>query len=173
MKNTKKLIVAAIVLPLTLGTASAFAFGGKDHGRKFESKMEQGFCGAGMDRGVLRKLDLTDEQKEEIKVLKSTKRSEMKAYFLENFPKEMKAREASRTKAQELVLADTFDTAAASKLAAEMAEKKSHLMVKKMESQHAMLSVLTAEQKEKFVALQKEKIERCEEKVMRHMDKEL
>ena len=31
MKTAKKLVLAAVVLPLTLGTASAFAFGGKDH----------------------------------------------------------------------------------------------------------------------------------------------
>jgi len=36
MKSAKKLVLAAVVLPLTLGTASAFAFGGKDHHKGFE-----------------------------------------------------------------------------------------------------------------------------------------
>ncbi|ADZ92389.1 CpxP family protein [Marinomonas mediterranea] len=171
MKNAKKLIVAAIVLPLTLSATGAFAFGGKDHGRKFESKMERGFCGGGIDRGMFKKLDLTDEQKDKIKSLKSENRVQKKAFFVEHFSKDMKERDANRAKVQDLVLAESFDAEAASQLADEMAKKKSLLMVKKMEAQHAMLSVLTAEQKEKFVAFQKEKVERCEEKVMRHIEK--
>ncbi|MCA2470508.1 CpxP family protein, partial [Vibrio alginolyticus] len=55
MKSAKKLVLAAVVLPLTLGTASAFAFGGKDH-----HKGPRDECGMGMDRGIMRDLNLTD-----------------------------------------------------------------------------------------------------------------
>ncbi len=74
MKPAKKLILAAVVLPLTLGTASAFAFGGKDH-----HKGPRDECGPGMDRGIMRQLDLTDAQKEQLNELREANRAEMKA----------------------------------------------------------------------------------------------
>lgn len=74
MKSAKKLVLAAVVLPLTLGTASAFAFGGKDH-----HKGPRDECGMGMDRGIMRDLNLTDAQKDQLQSFRDANRAEMKA----------------------------------------------------------------------------------------------
>ena len=55
MKSAKKLVLAAVVLPLTLGAASAFAYGGKNH---HQGPCDE--CGMGMDRGIMRDLSLTE-----------------------------------------------------------------------------------------------------------------
>ncbi|MCW8333919.1 CpxP family protein [Vibrio sp. SCSIO 43135] len=162
MKTAKKLVLAAVVLPLTLGTASAFAFGGKDHGKGMGGK-----CG-GFDRGVMRQLDLTDAQKEQLKEMREAGKAEMKAKFEQGGEERQAAMKAHHEKVQALVLADTFDQAAANDLAKEMAEKQAERRVKMLEKQHQMLSILTPEQKEKFVELSQERHQKCADKMARH-----
>ncbi|NMU67201.1 CpxP family protein, partial [Vibrio parahaemolyticus] len=76
MKSAKKRVVGAVVLLLTLGAASAFAYGGKNH-----HKGPRDECGMGMDRGVMRQLDLTDAQKDQLKEMREANKAEMKAKF--------------------------------------------------------------------------------------------
>ena len=80
MKLAKKLVLVAAVLPLTFATASALAYGGKGghHGKGGE-----GQCG-GFDRKVFSQLDLTDAQKEQMKEMRQSMKSEMKTKFSEN-----------------------------------------------------------------------------------------
>ncbi len=85
MKTAKKLVLAAVVLPLTLGTASAFAFGGKDH------KGHRGECGKGMDRGIMRQLDLTDAQKDQLKEMREANKAAMKAKFADGHEAHMQS----------------------------------------------------------------------------------
>lgn len=165
MKTAKKLVLAAVVLPLTLGTASAFAFGGKDH------KGHRGECGKGMDRGIMRQLDLTDAQKDQLKEMREANKAEMKAKFADGHEARMAERQAHHDKVQALLLADNFDEAAANDLAKEMVEKQTERRVKMMEKKHQMLSVLTPEQKTKFVELQKERQQKCGEKMQKRMEK--
>ncbi|EKM12339.1 CpxP family protein [Vibrio harveyi] len=165
MKTAKKLVLAAVVLPLTLGTASAFAFGGKDH------KGHRGECGMGMDRGIMRQLDLTDAQKDQLKEMREANKAEMKAKFADGKEARMAERQAHHDKVQALLLADNFDAAAANDLAKEMVEKQTERRVKMMEKKHQMLSVLTPEQKTKFVELQKERQQKCGEKMQKRMEK--
>ncbi|NRB68262.1 MAG: CpxP family protein [Vibrio sp.] len=151
MKTAKKLLLAAMILPLTLGTASAFA--AKDH--KKGSYGEFGF-----DRGIMRQLDLTDAQKEQIKALRETSKTQMKAEFKQNFEAHHAEMQANKEKLQALVLADTFDQVAANELAKQMVEQQTERKVKRLEKQHQMLSILTPEQKTKYVELQKERAEK-------------
>ncbi|CAE6887747.1 COG3678 P pilus assembly Cpx signaling pathway [Vibrio sp. B1REV9] len=166
MKSAKKLVLAAVVLPLTLGAASAFAFGGKDH-----HKGPNGECGMGMDRGIMRQLDLTDAQKDQLKDMREANKAEMKAKFADGKEARMAERQAHHDKVQALLLADNFDEAAASDLAKEMVEKQTDRRVKMLEKKHQMLSVLTPEQKAKFVELQKERQQKCGEKMQKRMQK--
>ena len=64
-----------------------------------------------------------------------------------------------------MLLADTFDEAAANELAKQMVEKQTERRVKMLEKQHQMLSILTPEQKTKYVELQKERSEKRLEKM--------
>ncbi|WP_322803266.1 CpxP family protein [Vibrio alfacsensis] len=166
MKSAKKLVLAAVVLPLTLGAASAFAFGGKDH-----HKGPHGECGKGMDRGIMRQLDLTDAQKDQLKEMREANKAEMKAKFADGKEARMAERQAHHDKVQALLLADNFDEAAANDLAKEMVEKQTDRRVKMLEKKHQMLSVLTPEQKAKFVELQKERQQKCGEKMQKRMQK--
>ncbi|KOO13269.1 repressor CpxP [Vibrio xuii] len=160
MKLAKKLVLAAVVVPLTLGTASAFAFGGKDH-----KKGGHGECGGGFDRSIMRKLDLTDAQQDQLKEMREAGKKEMKANFKDNFETRHAEMQAHKAKVQELVLADNFDQAQANELAKAMVEKQSERKVKMLEKQHQMLSILTPEQKAKFVELSQERADKCAEKM--------
>jgi len=162
MKMAKKLVLAAVVLPLTLGTASAFAFGGKDH-----KKGGHGECGGGFDRGIMRQLDLTDAQKDQLKEMRESGKQQMKANFKENFETRQAGMQAHHAKVQALVLADNFDEAAANDLAKSMVEQQTERKVKMLEKQHQMLSVLTPEQKAKFAELQQERAGKCADKMQK------
>ncbi|MGY3685742.1 CpxP family protein [Vibrio coralliilyticus] len=158
MKTAKKLVLAAVVLPLTLGTASAFAYGGKDHKKGPHGEF-------GFDRGIMRQLDLTDAQKDQLKEMRQANKTELKAKFKDNFESHHAEMQANKEKVQALLLADTFDEAAANELAKQMVEKQTERRVKMLEKQHQMLSILTPEQKTKYVELQKERSEKRLEKM--------
>lgn len=160
MKTVKKLVLAAAVVPLAFASASAFAYGGKGEHR--------GGCQGGMDRGIFKKLDLTDAQKTQLKEMRETNKAEMKAKFAETSDARKAERQAQHEKVQQLVLADNFDEAAANALAKNMVEKQTERKVKMLEKQHQMLNVLTPEQKTKFVELSKERMEKCGEKRKNH-----
>ncbi|MCL9776399.1 CpxP family protein [Vibrio methylphosphonaticus] len=161
MKLAKKLVLVAAVLPLTFATASAFAYGGKGghHG-----KGGDGQCG-GFDRKVFSQLDLTDAQKEQMKEMRQSMKSEMKAKRGENVGSKTAEMQARHQKMQDVVLADTFDAAAANELASEMVAKQTERRVKMMEKQHEMLSILTPEQKTKLKEVQQERMQKCVSKM--------
>ncbi|WP_117236246.1 CpxP family protein [Vibrio maerlii] len=167
MKNIKKIVIAAAVLPMALTSASAYAFGGKDSGQH-----KGGMCGGGdMGKGMMRDLDLTDEQKEQFKEMRKAGKEQMKAKFAENGADMMAARQAQQAKVSDLVLADNFDEAAARALASEMVEKQTERRVNMLKKQHEMLSILTPEQKVKFKELQAEKMQKCQEKMEKRKNK--
>ncbi len=165
MKMTKKLVLAAVVVPLTLGTASAWAFGGKDHKR---GGPEQ--CGAGVDRGIMRQLDLTNEQQDQLKQMRSEGKQAMKAEFKQNAEARQAQRQAHQEQVQQLILADNFDQAAANELAKQMVEQQTERKVKMLEKQHQMLSILTPEQKSQFVELQQQRSAQCSEKMQQRLN---
>lgn len=165
MKISKKLILASVVLPLIIST-SAFAFGGENH----KGPHEECRPGFGFDRGIMKNLDLTDTQKDQLKTLRQANKDEMKKRFSENKPKtEMRAERTQ--KMNNVLLADTFDPAKATALAQAFANKQVERQVDILSKQHKMLSILTPEQKAKFVELQKEHLEDCND-MPRHKGKD-
>ncbi len=141
MKMTKKLVLAAVAVPLVFGSATAFAFGGKGD---FKGKGE---CRGGSDHKILRQLDLTDEQKTQLKEMRTNAKAEFKEMRSEKGQEVMAERQAHQAQVNQLLLADTFDEAAANELAKEMVEKQAERRVKMLERQHQVLSILTPEQK--------------------------
>ncbi|USD65462.1 CpxP family protein [Vibrio sp. SCSIO 43136] len=169
MKFAKKMVIAAAVLPIALGSASAYAFGGKDGGR--DGKGFHNKCGGGFDKKIFKKLDLTEEQKTQLKEMREAERENRKANKGDMSAK-FAERQAQQEKVQALLLADTFDQAQAQALAADMVEKQTERRLQKLEKQHQMLSVLTAEQKAQLVELQKERAEKCQTRMQERMDKQ-
>ncbi len=166
MKLAKKMVIAAAVLPIAFGSASAFAFGGGkggDHkgGHDFVKK-----CG-GMDKRVMRQLDLTDDQKDQFKELRQQGREGGKGNKSEMFA----SMQAHQQKVQNLVLADSFDEQAAQILANEMVTKQAERRVKMLEKQHKAMSILTADQKAKFKELQAERMQDCQERFAKRQDR--
>jgi protein CpxP len=169
MKNAKKLVLAAAALPMIFGTASAYAFGGKHGGQDgFDGKGFGGKCG-GFDRGIMRDFDLTDEQKDQFKELRKDKRGERKGKRGKFNAEDLTEMQAYQTKAQELVLADTFDEGQAQELAAKMVEKQAERRVQMLQAQHEMLSILTPDQKAKLKELQAERMQECSERIQERM----
>ena len=161
MKMAKKLILAAVVLPLVLST-SAFAFGGKDH----QGPREE--CRPGLDRGMMKELNLTDSQKEQFKTLRQANKEEMKARFNDEKEQGEKSRMAHFDKVNSLLMAEKFDPAKATQLAKEMSNKQIERQVNMLSKQHQMLSILTPEQKTQFIELQKERLDDCADDMPRH-----
>ncbi|PFG55058.1 protein CpxP [Vibrio sp. ES.051] len=166
MKSVKKLVLAAVVLPLTLGTTSALAYGGKDHHRGARDE-----CGMGMDRGIMRELNLTDAQKGQFESFRDANRAEMKGKYAENRQAYKAERQAHHAKMQSLMMADDFDQAQATALAKEMVERQTERRVKMLERKHQMLSVLTPEQKTEFMKLQNERMQECGDRMQQRMGK--
>jgi protein CpxP len=160
MNMTKKLVLAAAIIPLTFATASAYAFGGKSDNNRGHGK-----CSGGFDRGVMRQLDLTDAQKDQMKELSQSTKAEMKEKYQGNMEQKKAMMQAHQKQVQSLVLADTFDEAAATELASQMVEKQTERRVNALKKQHQMLSILTDEQKTQFVELQQERMDKCSDKM--------
>lgn len=153
MNSFKKTLVMAIALPLALGSASALAYGGgkSHHGGK-------GGCGM-MDGGkkMFRALDLTSEQKTQMKELRESHREQRQAN-----DDVREARKASHQQMQQLLLAENFDEAAIRQLAQQMSEQQLDRRVAMLKNRHEMLNILTPEQKTKLQQLQSERMAKCE-----------
>ncbi|WP_417528592.1 CpxP family protein [Marinomonas shanghaiensis] len=166
MKTAKKLILASIVLPLILSTTSVFAHGGN------EPQGPRGECRPGLDRDMMKELDLTASQKEQFKELRQANKEAMKEKFKDKQQADDAMRDAHFNKLNDLLLADKFDPAKATALAQEMANKQVERQVDMLSKQHKMLSILTPEQKAKFIELQKERMEDCADDMPRHHGKD-
>ncbi|GGN30772.1 MULTISPECIES: CpxP family protein [Marinomonas] len=166
MKTAKKLILASIVLPLILSTTSVFAHGGKEpQGPRHE-------CRPGLDRDMMKELNLSDSQKEQFKELRQSNKEAMKERFKDKPQADDAMRDAHFNKLNDLLLADKFDPAKATALAQEMANKQVERQVNMLSNQHKMLSILTPEQKAAFIELQKERMEDCADDMPRHHGKD-
>ena len=99
-------------------------------------------------------LNLTDIQKAQIKTIlqsqrsgqKTTDRSQMMAQYQQN-----------KQKMDALVTAKTLDTRVMNEMAEEQAARAKQRFIKRVETQHAIMQVLTAEQREKLATMQAEK----------------
>ena len=157
MNTVKKFVLVAAVIPVAFASTSVLAFGGKgDH--------QGGRCHGGMERSLFKQLDLTSEQKDKLQELRSANKAEMKAHRQANRAANRAELQSYHAKVQKLVLADNFDQNAANELAKQMVEKQTERRVQMLEKRHQMLSVLTPEQKAKFVQLSNERMEKCADK---------
>ncbi len=155
MKMAKKMILAAVVLPITLGSAAAFAAGGgKGQGRGFD-----GDCGRGgmMDPAVFAQLNVTPEQKAQMAELRLKQRDTMQA---QRAGKQAEMR-AFKLKERELVMSANFDEAAAKKLAEQMVQRRAEQRVAMMKQRNAMMNILTADQKSQLTTIQQERMNNC------------
>lgn len=157
MKFSKRIAATVIALPLMMGSMSAMAFGGKHH----DGEGMHGGKGM-MGKHLLRGVDLTDEQKAELKTLREQKRESMKANKGE-FRTQMMA---DRQQVQELMLADNFDEAAVRALAEKMVDQQVERRVAMVKSQHEMMSILTPEQKVQV----KENMDKMAERMQKRME---
>lgn len=180
MKKLNKTLLATMILPLTLGSASVFAFGGSNgmwddfdgpRSEKGMPKHKDGHKGQmqAMNLRLFKKLDLTDKQKEEIKDILDANREERREARGDR-PADMMQ---NRDKMQDLTLSDNMDEAAVRALAEKAVNAKSQKQVERLVS-HAQLenkiyNVLTAEQKTKLKQLKKE----MDAKRMQRMKKQI
>ena len=166
MNMAKKLIIASVVLPLALSATGVLASGGKHHQGRHEE------CRPGLDRGMMKELNLTDSQKEQFKTLRQANKKEMKDRFEGKSEQRNEMREVQVEKLNNLLLADKFDPAKATEIAQEKSNKQVERQVQMLSKQHKMFSILTPEQKEQFVELQKERLEDCADDMPRHKGKD-
>lgn len=150
MNMTKKMILAAVALPLALGSAGALAYGKGKH-------TEHQRCGLHSERGIVSQLNLTTEQQSQLKVLREAHRQAMQDQRGRGSRDEMSTlREQERA----LMLSADFDRAAANDLAKQMVDKQVERRVNMLEKRHQMMSVLTDEQKTQLQTLQQECMEK-------------
>ncbi|NVK72426.1 MAG: CpxP family protein [Oceanospirillaceae bacterium] len=167
MRLSKKVVLATVVLPIIL-SSQAFASGGKDP----KNHPHHQECRLGLDRGMMKELNLTDDQKEQFKTLRQANSKAKKEQFRDRQEQRNQDRMAHLDKMNNLLMADKFDPAKATQLAKEMSEKQVERQVEMLSKQHQMLSILTPEQKNKFISLQKEHKNDCRDDRPSHKGKD-
>lgn len=148
VNTLSKLVLICGLATATLGAGSVLA---KGDGHK------QGHSQARFllsDRGV-EKLSLTDEQQTKLKAIFEAQKTQMKALRGDDKEAGKAMREAHKAKMDALLSAATFDENAAKELLNERREKGEQFGLIKLKTQHQVMQVLNAEQKEKFAKMQK------------------
>ena len=120
---------------------------GKYKGGKHKGK------GKGKNRGQnqqmgFEKLNLTDEQKAEMKTIMSSQKGQKRVQKTDT------ERLAQQAEMQSLMQAETFDEAKAEELINNQQSKRNANKLEKMKAKHAMYQLLTDEQKAEFVEMQ-------------------
>ncbi|MDC0610069.1 CpxP family protein [Vibrio sp.] len=147
MKALKKCILAAAMIPVVLGSASAFAHNG-DKDRDGKRPMMQD-CRPDGERDMMRKLNLTPEQRDQLHDIRHEQREEMRA----DMDAHRAQMQAFRAEEDKLLLSKDFSPEQAKALAKKMSDQQIERRVHMMENRHKMLSVLTPEQKAKWSEL--------------------
>lgn len=168
MKFTKTMLLTAMVLPLTLGSASSFAAEMHHDKHQHQQHHHEGkWAKHSSERSIFKQLNLTDKQKEQIKQIRQQARQEMLA------PKPYKAKKKSYYDLiKPLLMADKFDAEQAGVLAKEMAEQQAQKQVKMLDLQHKVLHVLTQEQREKYFQLKEDRMVQWQLKQHERMQKQ-
>lgn len=108
---------------------------------------------AGMMRGPLSQLDLTATQQAQIKAIMQEKHSDRKGDRAKN----QAERAQMQQQMQALTNASTLNNTAVNRLADQQAAKTKQRFIERMQTQHTISQVLTAEQRAKFAKLKTEK----------------
>lgn len=152
MNMTKTMILAAVALPLAIGSASVLAYGKGKH-----AEHQQQRCGLHSEKGIVSQLNLTTEQQSQLKALREEHRQAMQDQRGRGSRDEMSTfREQERA----LMLSADFDRAAANELAKQMVDKQVERRINMLEKRHQMMSILTNEQKTQLQTLQQECMEK-------------
>lgn len=152
MNMTKTMILAAVALPLAIGSASVLAYGKGKH-----AEHQQQRCGLHSEKGIVNQLNLTTEQQNQLKALREAHRQTMQDQRGRGSRDDMSA---LRDQERALVLSADFDRAAANDLAKQMVDKQVERRINMLEKRHQMMSILTDEQKTQLQTLQQECMEK-------------
>ncbi|MEA1880355.1 MAG: Spy/CpxP family protein refolding chaperone [Campylobacterota bacterium] len=148
----------AVMITLGLGTAALLACGGPEHkGGPFGDR-------GGMFK-VMKQLDLTSEQKEQMKLFRAERKSHMKATFREMKENKKSMMASMKPDLSTFMTADSFDKVAfkaqvEKKFEAKrkmMETKKSEMLEKRASGMEKVFNILTPEQRVKWIELSKEK----------------
>lgn len=156
----KKTLIALVAVPMMLGSMAAMAKG--PHG-------QDGHHGGmrGGEQAIYKQLNLTDDQKEQMKELHKQLRSEAK----EERKSHHEDAKADRQQMDQLIMAEKFDEDAVRKLAQKMADNKAEGQVKFAKARYEMMQILTPEQKAKFQELRQQQREKQMEKMKERVEK--
>lgn len=164
MKMKQTLLATALTVPLMLGGATALAAEGHHKGDRDGRGHGGKHCG---ESAVMHQLDLTDAQKAELKTQREAHKQDMKNAMAAQADNRKAQREAHQQAKQALVLAETFNKMAATELASDLADQHAKMMVMMLEREHAKLSILTPEQKERYVELKQHSQDKCRDQKSR------
>ncbi len=144
MKALKKYIIAAAALPVILGSASAFAHNGQQGPGPRDGKrpMMEHCQSQGGEGFVMRQLNLSQEQRDQIRSIHQQERDQMRADM-----------QSLRAEQDKLLLSKNFDHKQAMALAKKMSDERIEHRAQMLETKHKVLNVLTPEQKEKWAEL--------------------
>jgi len=149
--KTRNLVLASVIAVSTLGflatgAVSARPYGGCDGGRH-AAFQPHGMHGGGSMRHLINRLDLTEEQRDQIFAIKHAQRPAIR--------EKMKELRKGREALQEAAMAEPYDAQAVRKLADQQARLRAELIVMRNAAQNKIYALLTPEQREE-VAQRKE-----------------
>ena len=148
VNTLSKLVLICGLATATLGASSVLAKGGM-HDKQGHSQARFLLSERGAD-----KLSLTDEQQTKLEAIFEAQKTQMKA--LRGGDKEARKAQRQAYKAQmdALLSAPNFDENAAKELLTARQDKKQQLGLIKLKTQHQVMQLLNAEQKEKLAKIQ-------------------
>ncbi|MBH0085158.1 Spy/CpxP family protein refolding chaperone [Psychrobacter sp. SCQQ22] len=121
--------------------------------KQHKAGMKKGDMKKGGMRGPLSQLDLTEAQQTQIKAIMQKQHGDNKADRTEN-----KAERAQmHQQIQALTNARTLNNAAVSRLADQQAAKEKQRFIERVQTQHAIAQVLTAEQRAELAQMKEER----------------
>ncbi|QIZ78118.1 Spy/CpxP family protein refolding chaperone [Ferrimonas lipolytica] len=156
MKRSTKMGLAALVM---ITSATAFAdHHGERSGPQGDRHHAEKRGGHGNIHKMLFNLDLTDEQRDQVKaLLKAAKQPKDERPSAEE---RQAKREAKRAAMQELMNADSFDETAAKAIIAERQQRQTERELQQMKTHYELMQILTQEQRDELAAKQQERMER-------------
>lgn len=155
----KKIIFALVaVMSLSVGSILVFAQrGGGDFGRG------NGGRGGFMFGRMAKELNLTEEQKTQIKQIMETEKSKVQPIF--------ESLKENRQKMEELTADGNFDEVKVKTLADEQGSLSALLIVEKERTKSQIFQILTAEQREKAKAMKSKFEDKMKDKMKNRKDK--
>ncbi|MBY5994123.1 Spy/CpxP family protein refolding chaperone [Ferrimonas balearica] len=155
MKTAAKLLLVTALASTSVAVMAYPGKGGHGEGHHAKHGEHRGHHG-GEVRKMLRGLDLTDEQKAQVKAL-IKQAHESKGEKPQRDLTQVEAQMAAR---QALMTSPTFDEAAARALIAERQAKQTERELARLKLQHEIIQLLTDEQKAKLAEKADKRIER-------------